>query len=148
MGVEDPQRAERFWSRALGYVRRAPRYERDEWVALVPPEGEQGIPIALDYSETPVQEHPRIHLDLYVGDAADQSAEVERLVSLGAREVEWDLYPEDPDFVVLADPEVTVSVSAGGGRRGRGEGGLRGLRCVVSRCAFGEPGVRRPVRPR
>lgn len=32
-----------------------------------------------------------------------QTAEVERLVSLGVRRVDWDLYPEDPDFVVLAD---------------------------------------------
>jgi hypothetical protein len=32
-----------------------------------------------------------------------QRAEVERLVSLGARVVEWD-YPENADFVVLADP--------------------------------------------
>jgi hypothetical protein len=39
------------------------------------------------------------------GDAADQAAEVERLVSLGAERVDWDLYPEDPDFVVLADTE-------------------------------------------
>jgi catechol 2,3-dioxygenase-like lactoylglutathione lyase family enzyme len=31
--------------------------------------------------------------------------EVERLIALGAERVDWDLYPEDPDFVVLADPE-------------------------------------------
>jgi hypothetical protein len=53
-------------------------------------------------SETPVQDHPRIHLDLY---AEDQAAEVERLVSLGARRVDWDLYPDDPDFIVLEDPD-------------------------------------------
>ena len=35
---------------------------------------------------------------------ADQLAQVERLVSLGARRVDWD-YPEDADFVVLADPD-------------------------------------------
>lgn len=45
------------------------------------------------------------HLDLYAGDAADQQAEVERLVGLGATVVDWDLYPPDPDFVVLADPD-------------------------------------------
>ena len=53
----------------------------------------------------PLQEHPRIHLDLYAGDAADQAAEVARLLALGAQRVDWDLYPEDPDFVVLADTE-------------------------------------------
>ena len=48
---------------------------------------------------------PRIHLDLYAGDAEDQAAEVARLVGLGATEVDWDRYPENADFVVLADPE-------------------------------------------
>ncbi|MGO4426694.1 VOC family protein, partial [Streptomyces sp. MCAF7] len=49
--------------------------------------------------------HPRIHLDLYAGDSADQEAEVARLISLGAERVDWDSYPDDADFVVLADPE-------------------------------------------
>ena len=31
--------------------------------------------------------------------------EIERLVSLGATRVDWDMYPPDPDFVVLADSE-------------------------------------------
>lgn len=53
-------------------------------------------------SKTPAQDHPRIHLDLY---ADNQEAEAERLISLGASRVDWDLYPEDPDFVVLADPD-------------------------------------------
>ncbi len=29
----------------------------------------------------------------------------ERLVSLGATRVDWDRYPPNPDFVVLADSE-------------------------------------------
>ena len=64
-----------------------------------------GPGVALDVSESPVQMHPRIHLDLYAGDAADQVAEVERLVSLGATRVDWDRYPAHPDFVVMADTE-------------------------------------------
>ena len=32
------------------------------------------------------------------------AAEVERLVGLGARHVEW-RYPEDADYIVLADPD-------------------------------------------
>ncbi|WP_151484421.1 VOC family protein [Streptomyces albicerus] len=102
MGVSDVRRAAAFWTEALAYV---PRDEvADDWVVLVPARG-TGPQLALGLSETPVQEHPRVHLDLYAGDAADQAAEVERLVSLGARRVDWDLYPEDPDFVVLADPD-------------------------------------------
>ena len=64
-----------------------------------------GFNLALDVSESPVQKYPRVHLDLYAGDAVDQAAEIDRLVVLGATRVEWDRYPENPDFVVLADPE-------------------------------------------
>ena len=46
-----------------------------------------------------------MHLDLNAADAAEQGAEVQRLVSIGAERVDWDLYPDDPDFIVLADPE-------------------------------------------
>lgn len=94
--VKVPRRRE-----ALGYVAREEL--EDDWVVLVPAEG-TGIQLSLGLTETPLQEHPRIHLDLYAGDAADQAAEVERLVSLGAQRIDWDLYPNDADFVVLADP--------------------------------------------
>ncbi|MDX6348368.1 MAG: hypothetical protein QOF84_3158 [Streptomyces sp.] len=103
MGVSDVPRAAAFWMEALGYV---PREEMEtDWVLLVPADGRPGVQLALGLSETPLQEHPRVHLDLYAGDAAAQAAEVERLVSLGAQRVDWDLYRDDADFVVLADPE-------------------------------------------
>ncbi len=102
LGVDDLARARTFWSAALGYV---PKHEGDDtWIIVVPADG-VGTHLALDVSESPVQEHPRVHLDLYAGDAADQVAEVERLVSLGAERVAWDLYPPNADFIVLADPE-------------------------------------------
>jgi catechol 2,3-dioxygenase-like lactoylglutathione lyase family enzyme len=104
MGAGDVRRAADFWCRALGYVPRDGVIE-DDWVVLVPAGGGDGTRLALGLSETPVQTHPRVHLDLYAGDAADQAAEVERLVALGATRVAWDLYPDDPDFVVLADTE-------------------------------------------
>jgi predicted enzyme related to lactoylglutathione lyase len=102
LGVDDVGRAAEFWSRALDYVARDEVEE--DWAVMVPASG-PGTHLALQLSETPVQEQPRVHLDLYAGDAADQAAEVERLVSLGAVRVGWDLYPDDPDFVVLADPD-------------------------------------------
>ena len=37
--------------------------------------------------------------------AAEQAAEAERLIALGAQRVDWDRYPADPDFIVLADTE-------------------------------------------
>lgn len=104
LGVENFERAVEFWTHALGYVPGRPIRPGDDFTILVPPDGE-GARLALDVSESDVQIHPRVHLDLYAGDAADQAAEVERLLSLGATRVDWDLYPEDPDFVVLADPE-------------------------------------------
>src|SRR5688572_24468310 len=104
MGVDDLHRAVAFWSQALKYVPKRDIAADDDFAILVPANGE-GAHLALDVSETPVQQHPRIHLDLYAGDAADQAAEVERLLSLGATRVDWDRYPENPDFVVLADPE-------------------------------------------
>jgi predicted enzyme related to lactoylglutathione lyase len=104
MGVGDLHRAMAFWTQALHYVPKRDIGPEDDFAILVPSAG-HGAHLALDVSETPVQQHPRVHLDLYAGDAADQAAEVERLVALGATRVDWDRYPDDPDFVVLADPE-------------------------------------------
>ncbi|WP_448627864.1 VOC family protein [Geodermatophilus sp. URMC 64] len=104
VGVEDVERAAAFWTRALGYVVRRDGF--GGWATVLePPDGAPGPRIALQRSETPPQERPRLHLDLHVPSAAEQAAEVERLVALGAVRVDWRDYPEDPDFVVLADPE-------------------------------------------
>lgn len=103
LGTTDMGRAIEFWTRALGYVVSAGGVAA-RWTELVPATG-HGAGLALQYSETPAQDHPRIHLDLSVADAAEQTAEADRLVSLGAKRVDWDLYPADPDFVVLADPD-------------------------------------------
>jgi catechol 2,3-dioxygenase-like lactoylglutathione lyase family enzyme len=103
VGVSDVERAATFWCEALGYERRQDGF--GGWsMVLVPPEG-SGTKIALQRSHTFPQDHPRLHLDLHVDDAAEQAVEVARLVSLGAERVDWDGYPEDPDFVVLADPD-------------------------------------------
>lgn len=100
LGVDDVARSAQFWCAALDYVPRNELHD-NTWIVLVPKEG-PGAQLALMRSETSVQEHPRIHLDLYTD---DQEAEVARLLGLGAERVDWDLYPEDPDFVVLADPD-------------------------------------------
>jgi catechol 2,3-dioxygenase-like lactoylglutathione lyase family enzyme len=104
MGVDDFARAVAFWTEALDYVPRDLIEEDDDFVVLVPA-GADGPHLALDTSWSPVQDVPRVHLDLYARDAADQAAEVERLISLGATRVDWPLYPADPDFIVLADTE-------------------------------------------
>ena len=107
MGVSDVRRAMAFWMETLGYVPRHEIEPDDDFIILDPAEG-PGTTIALDTSESPLQKHPRMHLDLYVDDTAEQAAEVERLISLGGKRVDWDLYPEEPDFVVMADTEGNI----------------------------------------
>jgi len=109
LGVQDCERAGAFWSGALGYVRRPPRYPGDDWIVIEPPAGVQGAAIAMDLSETPVQDQPRIHFDLDAGDRG-LDEEVARLLALGAQRVDWPHYPQElepgaPPYVVLADPE-------------------------------------------
>jgi hypothetical protein len=91
-----------FWQAALGYVPREP--PRDGWVVLTDPTG-AGPNVSLDrVAEAdlpPLGELSRVHLDLYT---ADQEAEVERLLALGARRYEREYGPEH-DFVVLVDPD-------------------------------------------
>jgi catechol 2,3-dioxygenase-like lactoylglutathione lyase family enzyme len=104
LGVTNVQRAATFWRQALGYELRADGFAG--WATVLTPRaGRPGAAIALQSSDTPVPDHPRLHLDLHVADRAEQAAEVARLVGLGAAVVDWDSYPADPDFVVLADPD-------------------------------------------
>ncbi|MBZ4321652.1 VOC family protein [Streptomyces huiliensis] len=104
LGVDDMERAARFWTRALGYEPRDGAVDAT-FTVLVPAAEGAGAQLALMPSETAPDRYPRLHLDLYAADAAEQAAEVERLLAIGAERVDWDRYPEDPDFVVLADPE-------------------------------------------
>jgi len=92
LNVTDVNRAATFWRNALGYVPRA----GDNPGALVPQRGD-GPALLLDETD-------RTHLDLHVASEEEQRAEVERLVSLGARRVDW-AYPDGADFVVLSDTE-------------------------------------------
>lgn len=90
LNVSDTRRGAAFWSQALDY---RPAANPD---FLVPAEGE-GPRLHLDADD-------RTHLDLWAVDEAEQRAEIERLLQLGATRVDWN-YPEDADFVVLADPD-------------------------------------------
>lgn len=95
LNVTDTRRAAEFWGKALGYVP-AP----DNPAFLVAEHGE-GPRLHLD-------EDDKMHLDLWAANEEEQRAEVERLVSLGATRVEDWPYPDDADFVVLADTEGNV----------------------------------------
>jgi len=63
LGVSDVSRAAEFWRAALG-LRRAHRRVGGWSTVLVPPAGVPEPKIALQRSETPAEDHPRIHLDL------------------------------------------------------------------------------------
>ncbi len=92
LNVSDAGRAAEFLGRAVGYVR-----QQDAPDFLIPPNGE-GLQLHLD-------EKDRTHLDLCVDrQLSDLETEVDRLVALGATRVDW-VYPDDADFVVLADTE-------------------------------------------
>jgi catechol 2,3-dioxygenase-like lactoylglutathione lyase family enzyme len=97
-GVRDVPRAIRFWSDALRY--RPLREPSDDWAILVPEAG-PGVQFAITVVSSDAKDHQRHHLDLY---ARDAQAEIERLIALGARRVEW-RYPPNADYVVLADPD-------------------------------------------
>ncbi|MFJ9666916.1 VOC family protein [Streptomyces sp. NPDC101219] len=121
IGVTDLHRAEAFWTQALDLVV-ADEWSSETWRTLNHADG-SGQALGLLRSASPAEPHPRLHLDLFTDTAEEQQAEVRRLTGLGARLVDWDLYPPDPDFVVLADPDdnifcvVDLSRGPGGGDR-------------------------------
>ena len=91
INAADARRAAEFWGKALGYT------PRSEGALTLVPENGDGPAVNLDETD-------QTHLDLRVANAAEQQAEVERLMALGARRVEWE-YPDGANFVVLADTE-------------------------------------------
>ncbi|NEE39555.1 VOC family protein [Streptomyces sp. SID7982] len=106
IGVTDLPRAVAFWSEALDLVA-TEEWRSGTWRTLDRADG-SGRALALMVSDSPPEPRPRLHLDLFTDSAEEQEAEVRRLVGLGARRVDWDLYPPEPDFVVLADPDGNI----------------------------------------
>jgi catechol 2,3-dioxygenase-like lactoylglutathione lyase family enzyme len=98
-GARDVPRAIEFWCAALDY---RPLREPDvDWAILVPRVGD-GQQLAISLVHANAAERRRHHLDLY---ADDQTAEVERLIGIGATRVEEWRYPPGADYVVLEDPD-------------------------------------------
>jgi len=93
----DFDRTVAFWQAALHYVPREPA--KDGWVVLRDPE-EKGPNLSFQGRDRRPRSRSWLHLDLYT---ADQQAEVERLVALGARRYPWRRRAGD-DIVVLEDP--------------------------------------------
>ncbi|MFJ9886975.1 VOC family protein [Streptomyces sp. NPDC091287] len=106
VGVTDLPRAVAFWSAALNLVA-SQEWASETWRTLDHVDG-SGRALGLLRSDSPAEPRPRIHLDLFTDSAEEQRSEVRRLLGLGAQSVDWDLYPADPDFVVLADPDGNI----------------------------------------
>ena len=89
-----------FWSEALGWPL---CWDQDEETAIQAPDG-TGPKIS--WGGPPVQPKlgkNRFHLEVAPLDGADQQAEVDRLVALGAARI--DIGQGDVDWVVMADPD-------------------------------------------
>ena len=102
VGVTDLDRAATFWSAALRLTDTG-EWASDGWRTLADADGARVL--GLMVSASPPEPRPRVHLDLLVDTTDEQETEVRRLVGLGATVADWDDYPAEPDFVVLADPD-------------------------------------------
>lgn len=112
---DDPATLAEFWAAALDYeVQSFPPELEEAWVeaghdpngaaAIVDPEGIQPRLYFNKMEKTPTESIP-IHLDL---DTADREATVDRLVKLGATEVETktrEFGPVSETWTVMQDPE-------------------------------------------
>ncbi len=93
----DPARLARWWAQVLGYT---VVYEDREETDIAPAAGTFPQLVFVPVPEGRKAKN-RLHLDL---NPDDQTAEVERLVDMGARRVDVG-QPDTSPWVVLADPE-------------------------------------------
>jgi hypothetical protein len=96
---EDPHRLAEFWRQVLGYDERE---REDDLVVIAGPPGTGPFLVFARVPERKAVKN-RLHVDLSATDQ-DQPAELERLLSLGARPVDVGQTGEE-SWHVLADPE-------------------------------------------
>ncbi|MFD3810387.1 VOC family protein [Rhodococcus sp. NPDC058639] len=102
LDCREPEVLARFWCEVLDFV----VLDRDEdGLEIGPREGFGGAQptIILSRTDKPEPAKPRLHIDLNATDR-DQDAELERLLSLGARPADIG-QTGDETWHVLADPE-------------------------------------------
>ncbi|MDT4985763.1 MAG: hypothetical protein QOF95_3253 [Pseudonocardiales bacterium] len=95
----EPQRLGRFWEAVVGAERLTD--EPDAFETRLTVEGGPVLDLCFQRVSEPPTEPPRLHLDLSGGPS--QAEEVDRLLGLGARQL--DVGQGDVPWVVLADPE-------------------------------------------
>ncbi|MGH9223196.1 MAG: VOC family protein [Acidimicrobiales bacterium] len=99
----DPEGLARFWADVLGWPRTGNYVDDDDGaVELASPDGARPTLVFLRVPETKSVKN-RLHIDVSPSGGADQAAELERLLALGARPV--DVGRGEQTWVVLADPE-------------------------------------------
>src|SRR5688572_1845574 len=75
LGADDVERAVAFWVDVFGYEAVSFPGSDDDFTILVPPD-RIGTRVAVHRSVTPVQDRPRVHLDLVVDNSAEQLREI------------------------------------------------------------------------
>ena len=95
----EPQRLGRFWEAVVGAERLTD--EPDAFETRLTVEGGPVLDLCFQRVSEPLIDRPRLHLDLSGG--TRQAEEVDRLLGLGARQL--DIGQGDVPWVVLADPE-------------------------------------------
>ena len=100
LSSSDTARAAEFWSGALGYAAKPGQPEFLAPSTWSPPSttGQDHGAAHLHLDET-----DGVHVDLWVNDGDTVESEVERLVALGAKRIDWE-YADDSRHVVLVDP--------------------------------------------
>ena len=102
LDARDPEALSRWWCQVLDWV----ELDRDgsDVIEIGPADRRPGVAtIVLIVSTEPRRGKLPLHLDVNATDR-DQDAELERLLSLGARPVDVG-QPDDASWHVLADPE-------------------------------------------
>lgn len=99
--AQDPGRLGRFWEALLGCTTLTDEPGAFETRLVVP--GGPTLDLCFEPSGEPPAPSPRLHLEVYGGEAQEQAAVVERALALGARHL--DIGQRGVPWVVLADPE-------------------------------------------
>jgi len=96
----DPNGLAEFWCAVLDWH----VIDRDDDGAIeIGPLDQQHVTVLLEPVAEPKQVKNRVHIDLNPRTPSDQTAELDRLLNLGARRA--DVGQGDETWVVLADPE-------------------------------------------
>jgi predicted enzyme related to lactoylglutathione lyase len=104
MGADDPSRAATFWCAAMGLEQRRAD-DDDHALALVTRDGRPLLMIRHRTETSTSSNAQPTRLELYARDEQDQTAEIERLVALGAQQIGTDHDGYDHRRSLLVDTE-------------------------------------------